>query len=81
MVDSFVALDPYVKPGFVLLAWSFFDGAESPRTLIFDCETSTDAVQQLRLGFFQIRRGDKLHREGIFFNASALTASFQSPVR
>ena len=38
-------------------------------TLVFDCETTTDAVQQLRFGFFQVRHGEQLEREGIFFDA------------
>lgn len=39
----------------------------SPWTLIFDCETTIDAVQQLRVGFFQVRNGEALEIEGVFF--------------
>ena len=46
----------------------------SPWTLVFDCETTTDATQRLRIGFFQIRREDKLHQEGAFYDPAALTA-------
>lgn len=49
------------------------DDEPSDWTLVFDCETTVDAVQQLRFGFFQVRRGDVLDREGIFFDAKALT--------
>ena len=41
--------------------------------LVFDCETTVDADQQLRFGFFQIRRGDVLDREGVFFDATTVT--------
>ena len=44
-------------------------------TLLFDCETTIDAAQHLRFGFFQVRRSESLDREGIFFDPEALTAS------
>ncbi len=44
-------------------------------TLVFDCETSVDAVQRLRFGFFQVRRHEALDREGIFYDVEALTAA------
>lgn len=47
----------------------------SPWTLVFDCETTIDASQSLRLGFFQVRQGSRLHREGLFFDPEALTVS------
>lgn len=58
-------------------------GSRSPSTdvdasdwvLVFDCETTTDAAQQLRFGFYQVRRGEKLDSEGIFFDANTLTNS------
>jgi hypothetical protein len=43
-------------------------------TLVFDCETTIDAAQQLRFGFFQIRRVADLEREGIFYDSRTLTA-------
>lgn len=47
---------------------------ETPEwTLVFDCETAVDAAQQLRFGFFQVRRGELLEREGVFFD-SAISA-------
>jgi hypothetical protein len=50
-------------------------------TLIFDCETTVDAVQQLRFGFFQVRRGDLLDREGLFFDTTATTTEEESRLR
>lgn len=47
----------------------------SPWTLIFDCETTIDAIQQLRVGFFQVRKGKTLEIEGIFVDPSTITAS------
>jgi len=41
--------------------------------LIFDCETTTDAVQRLRIGAYQLRHGDTLREQGLFFNPDALT--------
>lgn len=51
------------------------DVEASEWTLVFDCETTVDAAQQLRFGFFQIRRHEHLEREGIFFDARTLTTS------
>ena len=41
-------------------------------TLILDCETTTDSAQALRFGFYQIRRGQDLDEEGIFYNRHTL---------
>jgi len=49
------------------------DEEPSEWTLVFDCETSIDAVQRLHFGFFQVRRGEKLEREGVFVDAKALS--------
>jgi hypothetical protein len=48
---------------------------------VFDCETSIDASQRLRFGFFQLRRGERLETEGIFFDGKALTAAEESLLR
>lgn len=45
----------------------------SPWFLIFDCETTTDAAQRLRIGAYQLRQGDELREQGLFFNPDALT--------
>jgi hypothetical protein len=50
-------------------------------TLIFDCETTVDAVQHLRFGFFQIRRHERLEREGILYDVRTLTAIEESSLR
>jgi len=42
-------------------------------TLIFDCETTTDSAQTLRFGFYQVRQGQDLDEEGIFYNRDTLT--------
>ena len=42
-------------------------------TLILDCETTTDSAQALRFGFYQIRRGQDLDEEGVFYNRHTLT--------
>src|SRR3984893_13051665 len=41
--------------------------------LVFDTETTTDPSQRLRFGSFQWRRGDKLERNGLFYDPGALT--------
>lgn len=45
----------------------------SPWTLVFDCETTIDATQRLRFGFYQIRHGVRLDQEGIFYDPTAVT--------
>jgi len=42
--------------------------------LVFDCETSIDAAQRLRVGFFQVRCKGILKREGLFFHPENLMA-------
>jgi hypothetical protein len=49
-------------------------------TLIFDCETSVDATQRLRVGFFQIREHAKLERVGLFVDQEALTDMEQNQI-
>ena len=44
-------------------------------TLIFDCETTIDAAQRLRFGSYQVRRGEDLHEQGLFFDPDALSAA------
>ena len=45
----------------------------SEHTLIFDCETTIDAAQALRVGFFQVRESGTLVREGLFFDEEILS--------
>ena len=44
-------------------------------TLVFDCETTIDAAQQLRFGFFRVYRGDELHLDGVFVDCAGATAA------
>lgn len=44
------------------------------RVLVFDTETTADAAQQLRFGAFQIRDGDELLRQGVFYDREGLAA-------
>jgi hypothetical protein len=53
------------------------DTETSPWTLVFDCETTIDAIQRLRFGFFQIRSGMTLAEEGIFYDPHAVTGDEQ----
>jgi hypothetical protein len=49
------------------------DPGPSSWAVIFDCETTTDAKQTLRFGFYQVRDGGGLKNEGIFVEREALT--------
>lgn len=40
--------------------------------LVFDTETTTTPAQALRLGSYQIRKGDKLHEQGLFYEPQTL---------
>lgn len=53
----------------------------SAYALIFDSETLIDASQSLRFGFFQVRKSDKLVREGVFYNAEALSSAEIETIR
>ena len=37
-------------------------------TLAFDCETTVDAAQRLRVGAFQLRKGGVMKRSGLFYD-------------
>src|ERR1700739_2783073 len=49
------------------------DPGPSSWAVIFDCETTTDAKQTLRFGFYQVRDGGELKDEGIFVKREALS--------
>ncbi len=49
------------------------DDTPSPWSLTFDCETTIDAAQSLRVGVFQLRDGDELEREGLIYDAAQLS--------
>ncbi len=42
-------------------------------SLIVDTETTVDAAQQLRFGVYQVRRGDDLNAQGLFYDPATLT--------
>lgn len=50
-------------------------------SVIFDCETTTDPGQALRFGFYQVRDGQKLHEDGVFYDASSLSADDLSSLK
>lgn len=50
-------------------------------TVVFDCETSVDATQRLRVGFFQIRKLDDLEVHGVFFDSEAVTDADEGLIR
>lgn len=56
------------RPGLTASKW----------TLVFDCETSADAIQHLRVGFFQVRKGSRLEQHGLFFDSDDLSDLEQS---
>ena len=49
-------------------------GLASPSewTLIFDTETTVDAAQRLRIGAYQLRKGDELDEAGVFYDPTAV---------
>lgn len=50
------------------------EDSPSPWTLIFDCETTVDAAQTLRVGVYQLRKSGQLKEEGLFFDPDFLGA-------
>ncbi|MGI8474946.1 MAG: hypothetical protein ACR2OO_01015 [Thermomicrobiales bacterium] len=42
-------------------------------SVVVDTETRSDAPQQLRFGVYQLRRGDELHAQGLFYDPATLT--------
>lgn len=57
------------------------DVQPSTWTVVFDCETTVDAVQQLRFGFFQVRRDEVLEREGVFIDGTTITPAERTQLR
>src|SRR6056297_3369042 len=45
----------------------------SPWSLIFDCETTVDAAQSLKVGVYQVRKSGELVEEGVFHEAENLS--------
>jgi hypothetical protein len=53
----------------------FTDLGPSDWSLTFDTETLTDASQRLRIGTYQVRRGEGLVQAGVFLDPEVLTPS------
>ena len=74
-----IALRAYTeKPGAKpVAAKGKFKGNDtpSPWTLVFDTETTTDAAQQIRVGFFQVYKEQNLERAGVFYDPDSLSAA------
>jgi hypothetical protein len=49
----------------------------SKYSLVFDCETTTDAAQALRFGSFQLRENSELIERGLFYDAQAILPDAQ----
>src|SRR6516165_1143348 len=50
-------------------------------TVVVDTETSTDATQRFRVGFFQIRKESMLETSGVFFDPKAVSKSEEKLIR
>lgn len=53
----------------------FTDLGPSDWSLTFDTETLTDASQRLRIGTYQVRRGESFVQAGVFLDPEVLTPS------
>ncbi|MDP3983694.1 MAG: hypothetical protein Q8Q52_01640, partial [Acidimicrobiia bacterium] len=49
------------------------DLGPSDWSVVFDCETTTDTSQRLRVGSYQVRDGPNLWEQGFFYDPDALT--------
>ncbi len=67
-----ISLRAYVPTG-KANKWRGSDLGPSEWTLIFDCETTTDAAQTLKFGVYQVRKGPELWEAGYFINPEILT--------
>jgi hypothetical protein len=77
-IDTAIAVRAYTeRPGREPLGnlLSKQDLTASKWVVVFDCETSTDAAQRLRVGFFQTREDSTLERSGLFIDPEALSRS------
>jgi len=63
-----MSLRAYTPTGSKLSGWNQAQLSPSEWTLIFDTETTVDAVQKLRFGIYQVRKGQELFEAGIFVN-------------
>ena len=74
-----IALRAYTeKPGAKpVAAKGKFKGNDipSPWTLVFDTETTIDAAQQIRVGFFKVYKEQNLVRDGAFYDPDSLSTA------
>lgn len=76
-----IDLRAYVPTGRKANKWRRQDPGPSDWTLIFDCETTTDARQTLKFGTYQVRKGQELWEAGLFANSEILTDRELSVIR
>src|SRR5690606_11634113 len=67
-ISQHIAEKPAKKSKDTKLAASYW-------TLIFDCETTTDSAQSLRIGTYQVRDAGALNESGIFYSPDTLSSS------
>src|SRR5271167_1906566 len=67
--------EPKTKPNNKKPARRHFGKPAPPSdwTLVYDTETTADAGQRLRIGAYQLRKGDALDEAGLFFDPKALS--------
>lgn len=53
----------------------------SPWALVFDCETTTDSTQRLRVGFYQVRNRAALAEEGAFYDPNTMAPDEEALLR
>src|SRR4051794_36919635 len=74
-----VAVRAWAVPDYMRHARSGSSGGNdigpSGWALVFDTETTTDVIQRLRLGTWQLRRRGKLRQQGVFYDPDVLTPS------
>jgi hypothetical protein len=83
-MTSSIAMTPVDDLMIAVRAYVPLAESESPRrsrpqpqpsdwVLIFDTETTTDPSQRLRFGSFQLRYGDRLEKNGLFYDPETLS--------
>jgi hypothetical protein len=76
-----IELRAYVPTGKRPNTWRGSNLGPSDYTLIFDTETTTDAAQTLKIGTYQVRKGEELWEAGVFVNPEILTDRELSTIR
>jgi hypothetical protein len=76
-----IALRAYVPTNRRLSMWRGAHLGPSGWTLILDTETTTDTAQTLKLGVYQVRKGQELWEAGFFVNPEILSEREISKIR